>query len=115
MLEYPNNSIFETMKCIVYVGLTNVNVKLLAWDHNIDSEYRMTMIFIQRVRFIHNEFFQICGGDKSKVHASFRKQCCLEIGIPIKEDNVKQKNDKGGDACRVVNGYFQLAFKVGKT
>ena len=89
--------------------------QILAWDHNKDSEYKMTMTFIQRVRFSHTEFLQICGGDKSKVDASFWKQCCLEIGIPIKEDNVKQKNAKGSDAIIVVDGYFQLEFRVGKT
>ena len=51
---------------------------------------------------------------KFKFDASFRKQCCLEIGIPIKEDNVKQKNAKGSDAFRYVDGYFQLEFRVGK-
>ena len=85
MQEYPNNLIFFKVKCIIYVGLTYVEANLLAWDHNTDSEYRMTMTFIQRVRFIHNEFLQICGGDKSNVDASFEKQCCMEIGIPIKE------------------------------
>ena len=103
------------MKYIVYVGLTYVEANLLAWDHNTDIEYRMTMTFIQRVIFIHNEFLQICGGDKSKVDASFQKQCCLEIGIPIKADNVKQKNAKGSDAFKDVDGYFQLEFRVGKT
>ena len=78
------------------IGFTDSlsNLKLLAWDHNTDSEYRMTMTFIQRVRFIHNEFLQICVGEKSKVDVSFRKHCCLETGIPIKEDNVKQKMPK---------------------
>ena len=28
---------------------------------------------------------------------------------------MKQKNAKGNDAFRVVDGYFQLAFRVGKT
>ena len=56
MQEYPNNPIFEIVKCIIYVGLIDVDENLLAWDHNIDSEYRMSMTFIQRVRFIHNEF-----------------------------------------------------------
>ena len=115
MQEYPNNPIFETVKCIIYAGLTDVEAKLLAWDHNTDSEYRMTMTFIQRVRFIHSEFMQICGGEKSKVDQSFRKQCCLEIGIPIKEEKVKQKNCKGSEAFRAVDNIFQLAFKVGKT
>ena len=56
---------------IIYVGLTDVEAKLLAWDHNTDSEYRLTMTFVQRVRFIHSEFVQICGGEKSRVDASF--------------------------------------------
>ena len=57
-----------------YAGLTDVEANLLARDHNTDSEYRMTMTFIQRVRFIHSEFLQICGGEKFKVDASFWKQ-----------------------------------------
>ena len=73
------------------------------------------MAFIQRVILIHNKKFQICGGYQSKVYASFQKQCCLDIGIPIKEDNVKQKIAKGSDAFRAVDGYFNFAFKVGKT
>ena len=115
MQEYPNKPIFETVKFIVYAGLTDVEANLLAWDHNTYSEYKMTMAFIKRVIFIHNEVLQICGGDKSKVDAIFWKQCCLEIGILVKEDNVKQKNTKGSDAFRVVDGYFQLEFRVGKT
>ena len=46
MQEYPNNPIFETVKCIVFADLTDVEANLLAWDHNTDSEYRMTMTFI---------------------------------------------------------------------
>lgn len=56
MQEYPNNHLFEKVKCIIYVGLTDTDANLLAWDHNIDSEYRISMPFIQRVIFIHNEF-----------------------------------------------------------
>ena len=73
MQEFPQNPIFQTVKCIIYVGLTNVEAKLLAWDHNIYNDYMMSMTFIQRVIFIHNEFEQICGGDRLKVDAYFRK------------------------------------------
>ena len=69
MQEFPKNLVFQIVKCIIYVGLTDVEEKLLAWDHNIDSDYRMSMTFIQRVRFSHNEFEQICGGDRLKVDA----------------------------------------------
>ena len=71
------------------------------------------MAFIQRVRFIHYEFEQICGGDRLRFDADFRKQCCMAIGFPIKEDDVKQKGLKGSDAFRVVDNYFQLAFRMG--
>ena len=40
MEEYPNNPRFETMKCIIYAGLTDKEANLLAWDHNLDNEYR---------------------------------------------------------------------------
>ena len=60
--EYLGNYLFETMKCIIYVGLTETEAKLLAWDHNADNEYRMSMTFLEMVKFIHNEFLEKCGG-----------------------------------------------------
>jgi len=59
------------MKCIIYVGLSDTEEKLLTWNHNTDNEYRMSMTFIQRVRFIHNEFEEKCGGDKINVTLEF--------------------------------------------
>jgi len=35
------------MKCIIYVGLSDTKAKLVAWEHNLDNEYRMSMTFIQ--------------------------------------------------------------------
>ena len=64
---------FQIVKCIIYVGLTDVEEKLLEWDHNIDIDYRISMTFIQIVIFNHNEFEQICGGDRLKVDADFKK------------------------------------------
>ena len=87
--------------------------KLLAWDHNTDSDYRMSVTFIQSVRFIDNEFEQICGGDRSQVDAYFRKQCCMETCFLIKEDNVKHKGLKGSDAFRAIDNYVQLEFRMG--
>ena len=74
MQQFLKDPIFQTIKCIIYVGLTDVEEKLLTWDHNTDSDYRMPMEFIKRVIFIHNEFEQICGGDGSKVDAYLWKQ-----------------------------------------
>ena len=47
--------------------------KLPEWDHKTDSDYRISMTFIQMVRFIHDEFKQICGGDRLKVDANLKK------------------------------------------
>ena len=38
----------------------------------------------------------------------------LEIGFLIKEDNEKGKNIRESDALRIVDGYFQLAFRMEK-
>ena len=54
--EFPEKNIIQTIKCIIYAGLTDMEAKRLVWDHNKDSECRMSMTFIQRVIFIHNEF-----------------------------------------------------------
>ena len=37
----------------------------------------------------------------------------MEIGFPIKEDDVRQKGLKGSDEFRVVDNYFELAFRMG--
>ena len=71
MQEFPQNPIFQIVKCIIYAGLTYVEEKILARDHNTNTNYRTSMTFIQRVRFIHNEFEQIRGGDRLMVDASF--------------------------------------------
>jgi hypothetical protein len=105
--KYPNNSLFETVKCIICVGLSYLEANLLAWDHNTDNEYRISMTFIQRVRFIHNDFSEICHGERSKFDAKFQKQCCMEICFPIDDENAKEKNHKGSDVFRVVDNYFQ--------
>ena len=108
MDEYPNNPHFETMKCIIYAGLSDIEAKLVAWDHNSDNEYRMSMTFIQRVRFIHSEFEEKCGGDRINVSADFRKECCMEIGYQI-EDKSNSKGGKGNkksDLFRGVDNIF---------
>jgi hypothetical protein len=71
----------------------------------------MSMNFIQRVRFIHNDFFETCCGERSNVDVKFKKQCCMEIGFPLDDENEKEKNCKGSDVFRVVDNYFQLGFR----
>jgi hypothetical protein len=91
MQQYPNNRLFETAKCIIYAGLTDLEVKLLAWDHNRYNECIMFMNFIQRMRFIHNEFYEICHGERSNVDVKFQKKCCMEIRFHLMMKTQKKK------------------------
>ena len=74
----------------------------------------MSMNFIQRVRFIYNDFFEICRGERSNVDVKFQKQCFMEIGFPLDDENAKEKNRKGSDVFRAVDNYFQLGFRIGQ-
>ena len=91
MQYYLNNPLFETVKCIIYIGLTDSEKNLLAWDHNTYNKYMISMNFIQSVRFIHNEFSEMCRGERLNVDAKFQKQCCMEIRFPLDDENTKEK------------------------
>ena len=72
------------------------------------------MNFIQRVRFIHSEFEEKCGGDKINVTVDFRKECCMEIGYQI-EEKINSKDDRvNTDLFRGIDNIFQLAFRTGE-
>lgn len=49
--EYLFSPYFKIVECKIYVGLTEVEANLMAWDHNNDNDYRLGMYFVQRVRF----------------------------------------------------------------
>ena len=72
----------------------------------------MSMNFIQRVRFIHSEFDDKCGGDKKKVDHAFQKECCMEIGYQI-EEKISSKGGKVNyEIFRGIDNIFQLAFRT---
>ena len=54
--EYPFTSYFKYVECKVYVGLTQEEAKLLAWNHNNDNDYKKKMSCIERIRFFHHEY-----------------------------------------------------------
>ncbi|MCO5561486.1 hypothetical protein L7F22_015107 [Adiantum nelumboides] len=53
--EYEHVDTYKMAMCWVYAGLTDDEAKVLALDHNIDSDFRLEMTFIQKIRFFHNE------------------------------------------------------------
>ena len=68
-----------------FILMSSKPIKLVAWNNNLDNEYRMSMTFIQRVRFIHSGFEEKCGGDRINVTTDFQKECCMEIGYQIED------------------------------
>jgi hypothetical protein len=50
--------------------------------------------------------------ERSNVDVKFQKQFCMAIGFPIDDENTKEKNHKGSDVFRVMDSYFQLAFRT---
>ena len=66
------------------------------------------MTFIQRVRFIHSEFQEKCGGDKINVTADFRKQRCMKIGYQIEEKTNSKggKDNRNSDLFRGIDNIF---------
>ncbi|MCO5559110.1 hypothetical protein L7F22_012702 [Adiantum nelumboides] len=89
--EYEHVDSYETAMCWVYAGLTNEEAKVLALDHNIDSDFCLEMSFIQKIRFFHNEWV-----DTLKLK---KKGGCGASQKP----NTKQYDN-----------YFQLAFRDGE-
>ena len=68
------------------------------------------MNFIQRVRFIHSEFEEKCGGDKTKVDHAFQKECCMEIGYQ-NEEKISLKGGKlNQEIFRGMDNICQLEF-----
>jgi len=100
------------MKCIIYASLSDTKEKLVAWDHNSDNEYWMFMTFIQRVRCIHSEFEEKCGGDKINFTVDFRKECCMELGYQIEKKINSKCSRVNIDLFRGIDNIFQLAFRT---
>lgn len=72
----------------------------------------MSMTFVRRVRFIHNEFVEKCGGDKTKVSLSFQKECLMETGYQF-EGKINSKGGKVNSLVfRGMDNIFQLTFRT---
>jgi len=71
------------------------------------------MIFIQRVRFIDNEFEENISGDKINITLKFQKACCMEIGYQIVEKINSKGSKVNSDIFRSIDNIFQLAFRTG--
>ena len=105
MKEYPLTPFFKYAECKVYAGLTHEEAKLLAWDHNNDNDYRQKMSCIETIRFFHHEYLDTLKRCGPKLHHGLRRQCLLEVGIPVDESTKS-------DGLSRYDSWFQLAFQA---
>ncbi|MCO5555464.1 hypothetical protein L7F22_009009 [Adiantum nelumboides] len=54
--EYPFVESYKIVLAWVYAGLSDEDAKTLALDHNVDLKMRLSMSFLQKVRYFHNEW-----------------------------------------------------------
>ncbi|MCO5563416.1 hypothetical protein L7F22_017058 [Adiantum nelumboides] len=109
--EYEHVDTYKTAMCWVYAGLTDEEAKVLALDHNIDSDFRLEMSFIQKIRFFHNEWVATIkrGG---KVDDNFRVALCEKCGLEVKKKGGRGASQKPNS--KPYDNYFQLAFRDGE-
>lgn len=93
---------FAQVEAWVYAGLTKTEIRLLAWQHNIDQEYRKTMTNIDKIRACHS-FFLKSNMNRSK---ELKFTCCDELQLEYSEENC--------DSLLRYDPMFQIAFRCGE-
>ena len=73
-----------TVLAWVYAGLSDEDAKTLALDHNVDSELRLSMSFLQKVRYFHNEWVDHLRQGK-KADETFKVRLCDQVGLATKK------------------------------
>jgi len=86
----------------VFAGLTKREMRILAWSHNIDQEYRKSMTNIDKIRACHHLFME----DNMNRSKELKYRCCDELELkydPTKRDTLSKHDHM-----------FQIAFRTGE-
>jgi hypothetical protein len=102
LYETYKKNIFAQVEAWVYAGLTPEQIRVLAWQHNIDQEYRKTMTNIDKIRAIHALFLE---ANMSRTK-ELKYRCCAELGLKVNLDN--------RDSLSKYDPMFQIAFRTGE-
>ena len=105
--EYILTPFFKYLECKVYASLTHEEVKLLAWDHNNDNDYRQKMSCMEHIKFFRHDYLDALQGFGPSLHPGLRRQCLLEVGIAVDESAKSEE-------LRKYDSWFQLAFRTGE-
>src|SRR5450759_2009585 len=89
-------AVFAHVEAWVFAGLTKREMRILAWSHNIDQEYRKGMSNIDKIRACHTLFME----DNMNHSKELKYKCCEELDLP----HIRTKHDH----------LFQIAFRTGE-
>ncbi len=102
LFKMYGKNIFARVEAWVYAGLSPREIRILAWQHNIDQEYRKVMTNIDKIRACHSLFVE-ANMERSK---ELKYKCCDELQL--------QYDPKVRDSLSRWDGLFQLAFRTGE-
>lgn len=77
LFETYGKNIFAQVEAWVYCGLSNEEIRSLAWQHNIDQEYQKTMTNVDKIRACHALFME-ANMTRSK---ELKFKCCDELRL----------------------------------
>ncbi|MCO5585897.1 hypothetical protein L7F22_039831 [Adiantum nelumboides] len=94
--EYPFVESYKTVLAWVYAGLSDEDAKTLALDHNVDLEMRLSMSFLQKVHYFHNEWVDHLRQGKN-VDETFKVRLCEQVGLATKKSKKAQRSRGGSE------------------
>jgi hypothetical protein len=97
---HPHYDPYKRVSAWIFAGLSVNDARQLSWRHNIDNEFRSTMMTIQRIKYVHMRFVEF-GEQQSQ---ELKKECAMEINL--KNWGVK----KDMEVLNANDNLFQLAF-----
>lgn len=94
--------VYGEIEAWVYSGLTRHEIRMLAFQHNYDQEYRKSMSSIDVVRACHNIFVEMNQGSTKEVREACCKECMLDYTPGVRDSMAKH------------DPMFQVAFRTGE-
>ncbi|MCO5599111.1 hypothetical protein L7F22_053211 [Adiantum nelumboides] len=91
--EYPFVESYKIILAWVYAGLSDEDAKTLALDHNVDLEMRLSMSFLPKVHYFHNEWVDHLRQGK-KADEAFKVRLCEQVGLATKKSKKGERGAK---------------------
>ncbi len=102
LFKMYGRQVYAQVEAHVYAGLTKREMRMLAWSHNIDQEYRKGMSNIDKIRACHTLFLE----NNMNRTKELRMKCCDELDLSYDPNR--------RDSMAKYDHMFQIAFRTGE-